>query len=122
MNRPEIEKKKKELTETLKEEDARARLEKLQRLAKEVGASVIRMERGRLIADSSGRITSEEMSRNAISETEIVHNIQVAFQTETMLDMCKTAARNFWIAVIASLIAFLSMVAAWIAARAAWAR
>ena len=120
MNRTEIEKKKKELTETLREEDASARLEKLQRLAKQVGASVMRMERGRLIADSRGKITSEEASRNAISETEIVHNIQVALQTETMIDMCKTAGRNFWIAVAAATIALFAMVAAWVAAMAAW--
>jgi hypothetical protein len=107
--------KKKELTETLREEDASARLEKLQRLAKQVGASVMRMERGRLITDSSGRITSEEMSRNAITETEIVQNIQGALQTETMIDMCKTAGRNFWIAVAAATIALFAMVAAWAA-------
>jgi len=115
MNRTEIEKKRKELTETLKEEDASARLDKLQRLAKQVGASVMRMERGRLITDSSGRITSEEMSQNAITETEIVQNIQAALQTETMIDMCKTAGRNFWIAVAAATIALFAMVAAWAA-------
>jgi hypothetical protein len=120
MNRKEIEKKRKELVEILKEQETSTRLEKLQTLAKEVGASVTRMERGRLITDSSGRITSEEMSRNAITETEIVYNIQVALQTETMLHMSKTAARNWIIAVIASAVGFLSTVAAWLAALAAW--
>ena len=119
MNRKEIAKKKQELIETLKKDDASDRLKDLQVLAHEVGASITRMERGRLITDSSGNITSEEMSRNAITETEIVQNIQAALQTETMIDMCKTAGRNFWIAVAAAIIALFAMVAAWVAAMAA---
>ena len=122
MNRKETAKKKLELIKILNRADASDRLKSLQALVHEVGASITRMERGRLITDSSGRITSEEMSRNAISETEIVHNIQVALQTETMIDMSKTAARNWIIAVIASAVGFLSIVAAWAAAFAAWAR
>jgi hypothetical protein len=122
MNRKETANKKQELIEILNRDDASDRLKSLQALVHEVGASITRMERGRLITDSSGRITSEEMSRNAISETEIAHNIQVALQTETMIDMSKTAARNWIIAVIASAVGFLSIVAAWAAAFAAWAR
>lgn len=77
------------MVEILKDQEASTRLEKLQMLAKEAGASVTGMERGRVITDSSGRTTSEEMSRNAITETEMVQNIQAALQTETMIDMVR---------------------------------
>jgi hypothetical protein len=52
---------------------------------------------------------------NVITESEIVHNIQVALQTETTIDMSKTAARNFWIALISAATALLAMLAAWAA-------
>jgi uncharacterized protein YutE (UPF0331/DUF86 family) len=113
MTRKEIETKKRELTEILKENDAGVRLEKLQRLAKEVGASVTRMEKVQTGHDAAHLYYSFE---NVITESEIVHNIQVALQTETTVDMCKTAARNFIIALVASIIACLSMIAAWVAA------
>jgi len=58
-----------------------------------------------------------------ITESEIVHNIQEALRTETMIEMSRISAQNFWIAVIASMVAvisvlinFLSMLATWIAA------
>jgi hypothetical protein len=117
MTRKEIETKKRELTEILKEESARSRLEKLQKLAKEVGASVTRMEKIPLRHDGTihAQIVYSNPS-NEITETEIVHNIQVALQTETMIDMCKTASRNFIIALAASAIALLSTIATWVMA------
>ena len=45
----------------------------------------------------------------------IVNNINHALQTLAMLEMCKTASRNFVIALIATLIALGSSVAAWVA-------
>ena len=116
MTRKEVEKKKKELTEILKEENDGVRLERLQKLAKEVGASVTRMEKIQVRHEftTSGQIIYKPS--NEITEMEIVHNIQVALQTETMIDMCKTASRNFIIALAASAIALLSTIATWVMA------
>lgn len=41
--------------------------------------------------------------------------IQQALQTASMINMAETAARNYWIALVASLIALLSAAAAWVA-------
>ena len=110
MKRKEIEKKKRDLDEILKEKNAGVRLKKLKALAREVGASVIRMEPLQMRNDMG---VTYYVNRDIITESEIVHNIQFALQTETMVDMCKTASRNFWIALAAMLIAGLAMLAAW---------
>jgi len=88
MTRKEIDKKKQELVETLKKEDATERLKGLHRLAQEVGASITRIEKVETQRDACGHVYYKVS--NEITETEIVHNIQMALQTETMLDMCKT--------------------------------
>ena len=111
MKRAEIEQNKIKLNEILKMEDARVRLEKLVALAKEVGASVTRIDKVLIQKDIMGYQKYGE--ENRISESEIVHNIQFALQTETMIDMSKTAAKNFWIALTSVIIALLAMVAAW---------
>lgn len=111
MKREKIEKKKRELDEILKMEDAGARLEKLKALAKEVGASVTRIEKVLVQQDIYG--VQKYREENQITESEIVHNIQFALQTETVIDMCKTAAHNFWITLVAMLIAVFAMLAAW---------
>ncbi len=46
---------------------------------------------------------------------EITKNIQNALQTATMISMCKTANRNFWITLMATIAAVISSVAAWVA-------
>ena len=114
MTREEIEEKRKELTDILAEEDAGQRLEKLQQLAKEVGASVTRMEKIEIRRDRVGAV--QYQTSNEITEAEIVYNIQIALQTEAMIEMSRISSRNFWIAVVASIVAFFSMLAAWVAA------
>jgi len=113
MKRKEIERKKKELDEILKteEEITGARLKKLEALAKEVGASVTRM--GKILVKHNIYGGQEYREENQITESEIVHNIQFALQTETMINECKTASQNFWIAVGAMMIAVFAMLAAW---------
>ena len=49
------------------------------------------------------------------NEGELVYAIHQALQTATMIDACKTAARNYKIALIATVIALGSALAAWIA-------
>lgn len=118
MTRKQIEKKKEDLTDILKEEDTNVRLEKLQKLAKEVGASVTRMGKILVKHDIYGK--QEYRDENQITESEIVHNIQFALQTETMIDMCNTAARNFWITLVAVLIAVFAMLASWAGVLVNW--
>lgn len=95
----------------LKPEERRGKLEEL---AQKVGASITRFERVKTeTGRSSNRISYNE--ENVITETEIVHSIQVALQTATMINMCKTASRNFCIALIATIAAVISAIAAWAA-------
>ena len=93
------------LVEILKKEEARVRLNELTDLAKKVGASTTRMV----------RYIDESLASNKITETEIVQNIEVALQTASMIDMCKIATRNSFLALIAAVSALLSALAAWIA-------
>jgi hypothetical protein len=46
---------------------------------------------------------------------ELAQLIHQALQTASMISMAETAARNYWIALVASLIALLSAAAAWVA-------
>lgn len=46
-------------------------------------------------------------------EVEHIRGINQALQTATMIDMCAIAARNFWVAIIATIIALISALAAW---------
>lgn len=82
----------------------------LQKLAKELGASTIDRYKG--YGDAG--------------QAELTENIHQALQTASMINMSKTAAKNYEIAVtatkaavknywIAAAIAFLSMLAAWAA-------
>ncbi len=109
MRRKEIKQQQTEKITILTEEDARIRLEKLQELAKKVGASTTRMVS---TTNQSGIVVGTMLS-NKITETEIVQNIEQALQTASMFDMCRTAARNFWFTMLAALAAFLSALAAW---------
>lgn len=45
----------------------------------------------------------------------IATRIHQALQTASMINMAETAARSYWIALVASLIALLSAAAAWVA-------
>ncbi len=105
------------LAKILKEPDANERLNNLTELAKEVGASSTRMW---FRTTPEGRLRGPPS--NMITETEIVHNIKVALQTATMINMskssasmCKIASRNYKIALVAAGAALLSALAAWIA-------
>ena len=109
----EIKKKREELSSILSEENTGSRLEKLHKLAKEVGASVTRIEKVEKRRDTTGGVIYE--SSNEITESEIVHNIQESLQTEAMIEMCRIAMKNWIIALIVSIIAFFSMLAAWTA-------
>jgi len=119
MKRKEIETRKAQLSEILRQSDDGTRIEKVKTWAREVDASITRIVNVQVGHDASNVYYKPY---NVITESEIVHNIQAALQTETMIDMSKTVARNWIIAVIASAVGFLSMVAAWVAAMAAWAR
>jgi len=97
MKRKDIERYRQELIEVLKIIESE-RGSSLRKLANEVGASLV-------MAYEVGYA----------GEGEIVHNIEQALRTETMIDMCKIANRNFVIALIATIIALGSAVALWVA-------
>lgn len=77
--------------------------EDLRELAQKVGAST------RVIhTDEWGN----QSGRDAGIST-IIDNIHTALQTATTIEMCRIAARNFWVAIGATLIALISALAAW---------
>lgn len=79
--------------------------EDLQELAQKVGAST------RIIHIDEHGNQADRAAGIAI----LIDNIHTALQTATMIEMCRIAARNFWIAIVAAIIAGLSAVAAWVA-------
>ena len=120
MKRKEIAEYRQRLNKILNMEDEDKRLGELKRLAKEVGAGYERTEIAAVTTRTTTKIMGMTLNqttphRNYISESELVLNINNALQTETMIDMCKTASRNFWIAVISAATALLAMLAAWAA-------
>lgn len=46
---------------------------------------------------------------------ELTERIHQALQTATMIDMCRTASKNCWIALVSALVALISAAAAWTA-------
>ncbi len=102
MTRKEIEEYRQRLVEIQKVEEQTKRFEALRELAKEVGAS------------TQGLSMWGDSDRAGVSEGNLVANILNALQTAIMIDMCKTASRNFIIALVATIIAFGSAVAIWI--------
>lgn len=100
MTYEEIQQKKQRLIDIQKMSDSNQgkRYRALRDLAIEVGASTI-----------------STYHQKPANEGELADNIHQALQTATMIDMCKTASRNYVIALIATIIALGSAVALWIA-------
>jgi hypothetical protein len=85
---------------------AKSSKEDLQKLARKVGAST----RAMYVNPTNARPVGYDAG---ISD--LIDNIHQGLQTATMIDMCKTANRNFFIALVATLIALGSAVALWVA-------
>ena len=98
MTHNQIEKYRKQLVEILNREKSQERTDALFKLAKEIGAS-----------------TGRKRSGEDIDPVGLVDNIHQALQTASMIDMCSTASRNYWIAFVAALVAMASAIAAWAA-------
>lgn len=96
----EVEAERQQLASALALPDDSNRLSELQRLADELGASTIKMYPGHGHAD----------------QPELVHNIQQALQTKAMIAAVRTSSNYLIVTVILAVIAFASMVAAFIAA------
>lgn len=97
------------------EKDEKKRLEALKELAKEVGAGYVHTQIASTTTKKTASGSETSIYQNPISESELVLNINNALQTETMIDVCKTASRNFWFTMFAALAAILSALAAWVA-------
>jgi hypothetical protein len=106
------------LVQIQKEIDTDKKWEKTRDLALEIGASIWRIHP---FKDSDVTETTIDGTKINIKETkeattaEMVHNIHYALQTATMIEMCRISNRNFWIALIATVISPLAMLAAWMA-------
>jgi len=118
MTDEEIEQYGQRLIEIQRKQEASVRVNELQGLAKELGASTLRM-----VDTIDDRPTTQGfLPQNVITEIEIVSNIHSALQTATMINMSKTSAsmceiasRNYKIALVAAVAALLSALAAWFA-------
>ncbi len=99
MTHKEIGRYRKRLVEILQREKTPERTQALYDLAKEIGASTGKKRAGEDDIDPVG----------------LVDNIHFALQTASMIDMCRTAAKNYWIALVATLVALISAAAAWTA-------
>jgi hypothetical protein len=90
------------------------RISRLIKLAKRVGAGTINTK----IADSTtyqtntgGTVTN--IHQNPISEAELIQNINQALQTHMLFDSCRTANKQYKIAVLAAIIAVISILITW---------
>lgn len=102
MRPKEIERKRERLVKIISNSDSEhSKYAALKELGKEVG----------VIAPLSLSVNNEDET----SSVEIADKIQTALQTAAMIDICRTANRNFVIALIASTIALGSAVALWVA-------
>jgi hypothetical protein len=122
MTRKEIKQHSVGLAEILRQTDAKQKWEQALDLALEVGASVWPSkvsDVGEIPREPGASKLKHDMwlrDEREAATAEIARNIHIALQTATMIDMCRTANRNVWVALIASVVAFLSMIAAWLAA------
>ena len=122
MTRNEIKQHRAKLAQILRQNDAKQKWEQARDLALEVGASVWPSkvnDLGQLPQNPDAAKLKRDMwfrDEWEAATAEIARNIHFVLQTATMIDMCRTASRNVWVALIASVVAFLSMVAAWLAA------
>lgn len=110
MTRKEINSAMQELTQITDSNDSEPeRISQLERLAKRVGAGTINTKIVGATAINHGYTTQQ----NPISESELVQNINQALQTHMMLDACKTANKQYKIAVLAAVIAVVCAFITW---------
>jgi len=119
MTREEIAVYRQKLRNILKKEGNEGkRIKALEDLAKEVGAGYVHTEiapTATIRQNGKGSETITDRNPISISESELVLNIHQALQTEIMIDVCNTTARNFWITMVAAIAAVISALAAWAA-------
>lgn len=110
MTREEINSAMQELTQITDSNDSEPeRISKLTKLAKRVGAGTINTR----IAESTEYKGVLHRPQTPIQEAELVQNINQALQTHMMVDSCKTANKQYKIAVLAAIVAVFSTLIAW---------
>ncbi len=102
------------LRDILNNQDEKQRLKELKQLAKEVGAGYVNTKIAGISTVPNNMGLARPKYENHITESELVLNINDALQTETMINVCEIAARNFWFAMLAALAAVVSALAAWL--------
>ena len=58
---------------------------------------------------------TEHKRGDDLTVAEEINQCHIALQTATMIDMCRTASKNCWIALVSALVALVSAAAAWTA-------
>ncbi len=121
MNRKTIAQYRQKLQAILAKDDEGQRRTDLLQLAKDVGAGYVHTTLGPTTESPPhkgpmGTIKQTTIHQSPISESELVLNINNALQTETMIDVCNVSARNFWIAVLATMVAMAAATASIISA------
>lgn len=110
MTREEINSAMQELTKITDSNDSEPeRISKLKILAKRVGAGTINTR----IVGSTEYKGALHRPQTPIQEAELVQNINQALQTHMMMDSCKTANKQYKIAVLAAIVAVFSTFIAW---------
>ena len=94
MTRKKISKHRQTLHDILNKETENERLEDLKQLAKTAGAGYVHTQIVGATLQETPNGYVRQTDQNPISESELVHNINNALQTETMIDVCRTAAKN----------------------------
>ena len=98
------------------EEDHDKRIGDLAALARKIGAGTQHTTSGGVTHSQEGNASVSIIHQIPISEQDLIQNINDSLRTEATVNMCKVASRNFWIAIFAAGIAFLSAAGAWVAA------
>ena len=109
MMRKEIAIYRQDLRTILKIGDDNQRLEKLEKLAKEVGAGYVHTE---IATTTTTKLTTGNeilIHQNPISESELVLNINNALQTETLIVNCIYARRSVYAAIAAVIVSIVSI-------------
>ena len=114
LTREEIVSKMQELTQITDSNDSREdRIDQLIQLANTIGAGTVYTKIAAVTRYKEGAATTTETHRNPISESELVQNINQALHTHIMIDSCRIANKQYKIAVLAAIIAVISVIITW---------
>lgn len=114
MTREQINSAMQELTQITDSNDSEPnKISKLKILAKRVGAGTESTKIAAVMTYKEGSARITRTHQDPISESELVQNINQALHSHIMIDSCKTANKQYKIAVLAAVVAIFSTLIAW---------